>query len=116
MKKPLPIQKINLRPYIGTLYVTRTQAQFRSAYKRLFADDDCGLSDNDGGRYIRGPHRQTRALTYLVWAEEGRHMVHELAHVVLDLFETVGVAPCSSGGEAFCYMLGKLCEDVGIKI
>jgi len=115
MKKP-PIQKIDLRPYIGTLYVVRTKDQFRSAYKRLFADDDCGLKDSSGGRFIRGPHRKTRMLTYLVWAEKGHYMVHELSHIVLDLFETVGVAPCSSDGEAFCYMLGKLCEDVGIKL
>jgi hypothetical protein len=49
--------------------------------------------------------------TYLIWAKDAAQLAHEIAHVVLHVFERCGIDPRECNGEPFCYMLSQLMID-----
>lgn len=99
------LREIPLRPYPGMVFVTKDRKAYERAARELF-----GLNEVIGaraGRFLAGetwyhPH------TALVYWSAPETLVHELAHVVLDIFKTVGIDPVSGRGEPFCYLLSQL--------
>jgi hypothetical protein len=45
---------------------------------------------------------------WLVWAATPHALAHEFAHVLLQVFHTIGHDPREGDGEPFCYMLSQL--------
>tara|TARA_R110000851_G_scaffold280255_1_gene433559 strand:+ start:543 stop:869 length:327 start_codon:yes stop_codon:yes gene_type:complete len=103
MKKTI---KLSLEPYFGNLYVAHTKEAYNNKHKSLFGDYD-EIKPLMGGRFASANDKHG-TLTYLIWAKDKNFLVHEMSHVVLDLFEITGIDPRECGGEPFCYMLCSL--------
>lgn len=101
--------EVSLRPYNGRLFVAHTVDEYKAAHRRVFAADD-ELTCATEGRFAGGEGKDG-VWTYLVWAEKPHTMAHELAHVVLHVFERCGIDPRSGNGEPFCYMLSQVMLD-----
>lgn len=107
------MKELSLRPYNGRLFVVKTPKEYEKAHKKLFKTPDV-LTCGQAGRFSGGQGKDGM-WTYLVW-EGRRHMLaHELAHVVLHVFERCGMDPRESAGEPFCYMLSQLILDYNAK-
>ena len=107
------LKKLALRPYPGYILVTKNRKAFERASLELF-----GIEDRDNGTQkgrFRGGSCWYHPFTYLVWYSTPETLAHELAHVVLDIFETVGIDPVSGNGEPFCYMLSQLILETNTK-
>ena len=105
------MKRILLTPYPGVVHVTRTRADYQRTYRKLTGlrvDDDLPASTT--GRTLPLA-RKGYADQYLVFAGDTGTLVHELAHVVLKLFDAIGVDPRDAGGEPFCYMLDHLLDE-----
>ena len=98
---------LSLRPYPGHVRVCGTQKEYQREHKRLHGVTDEGLTARNSGR-MSGKTLEPRGVEYLVWAAEPCYMAHELSHVILNTFESVGIDPREAGGEPFCYMLSQL--------
>ena len=72
----------------------------------IFGEPD-KLNKAQTGRFSAGSGKKGD-LQYLIWAKNRNSLVHELSHVVLDLFEITGIDPRGCQGEPFCYMLCHL--------
>lgn len=99
------LKEVPMRPYPGMIFVTQDWDAFERAAFELFGKTE--IHTNQCGRFLAGAswyHPHTRIL----WWTTPETLVHELGHVVLDLFELIGVDPCSGNGEPFCYMLSQL--------
>lgn len=105
--------RVSLRPYNGSLFVANTAAEYEAAHKRIFASED-RLSCSQDGRFAGGEGADGM-WTYLVWADAPHTLAHEMAHVVLHIFERCGIDPRSGNGEPFCYMLSQLLLDVSVR-
>jgi hypothetical protein len=104
--------RLSLRPYNGTLWVTASRDGYKYASRKAFKRD-CEheeIQDDMKGRLCIG-EGSDGMWTYLVWSETPSGMAHELAHVVLHVFERCGIDPIKSAGEPFCYLLGQLMDD-----
>jgi hypothetical protein len=104
------MKKLSLSPYVGKLLITDSVKEYQRQHVRMFGHlDDLGSS---AGRF-RGLLSDDGSYTYLVWSKKGRHEVlaHEIAHVVLSVFELCGIDPREANGEPFCYMLSQLILD-----
>ena len=103
------MKEISLRPYPWKLYFVRSSEGFEQAHKELFGSAH-PLADHIGGQFAfnEGPNETG---TYLVYAEAGHFLAHEMAHVVLDVFDRIGSSPSSGNGEPFCYLLQQLIYD-----
>lgn len=99
------IKELPLRPYPGFVLVTRNRKAFERAAKELF-DREEKLTTHCG-RFLAGPS-WWHPYTYLVWWSTPDTLAHEMSHVILNLFETVGIDPICGGGEPFCYLLSQL--------
>jgi hypothetical protein len=100
------MKEISLRPYHGRLFVAKTKADYERSHKKIFRTPDV-LTCAQGGRFAGG-EGEDGVWTYLVWGKHRHEVVHELAHVVLHVFERCGIDPISGNGEPFCYMLSQL--------
>jgi hypothetical protein len=87
------------------VFVTKDRKAFERASKELFDRDE--KLTMQAGRFLAGP-TWYHPHTALVWWTKPETLAHELGHVVLDIFETVGINPVSGGGEPFCYLLSQL--------
>lgn len=106
------MKKIPLTPYPGIVLVTTSREEFAKEYKRQTGEDGGHFSKSVTGR-MQPFFREGFAPVYLIFYQ-GRvsTLVHELAHVVLRVFEDIGTDPCSGGGEPFCYLQAHLYEEV----
>jgi hypothetical protein len=100
------VRELSLRPYHGRLFIATSKKDYEASHKRIFKDPD-RLTCAQEGRFAGGCGRDD-LWTYLVWAEKPHTLAHELAHVVLHVFERCGIDPREAGGEPFCYMLSQL--------
>lgn len=96
------MKKIHLTPYPGFVIVTRTRAEHAREFKKMFgyACDEkirSGLTTHTAGNY-----------DFLVYAKDTPSLVHELSHVVLDLFQYIRSEPVEGNGEPFAYLMGYL--------
>jgi len=99
------LRELPLRPYPGMVFVTKDWKAFARACRELFNRDE--RHTNQAGRFVCGPSWY-HPFTAIVWWTKPETLAHELSHVVLDIFETVGIDPVSGQGEPFCYMLSQL--------
>jgi hypothetical protein len=106
------LKELPLRPYPGCVLVTKNRKAFEQAAKELFDRDE--QLRGKCGRFLGG-HSWYHPHTYLVWFTTPETLAHELAHVILDIFETVGVDAHCGGGEPFCYMLSQLILEANQK-
>ena len=100
------MHELSLRPYHGRLFVVKTVKEYEKAHAKLFKTPDV-LTCAQEGRFVGGEGRDGM-WTYLVWGKKPHNLAHELAHVVLHLFERCGIDPREGNGEPFCYMLSQL--------
>ena len=107
MNKPFTI---SLRPYLGTLLVTTTREEFTKACRRILGAEDT-IRTGQQGRFMAGPNKDG-SQTYIIWATTPHTMAHEVGHVILDLFDIVGIDPREAGGEPFCYLLSQILLDI----
>lgn len=105
------MKEISLRPYHGRLFLVKTVKQYEKAHKKLFKTPDV-LTCAQGGRFTGGEGKDGM-WTYLVFAKNNHFLAHEMAHVVLHVFERCGINPIDGNGEPFCYMLSQLLIDSG---
>lgn len=103
------MKTLTLRPYPGTLLVCETRKEFKREYRKLFGDNNHGLTPSNKGR-MAGRYCKKR-VTYLVWASSPAVMAHEVAHVLFSVFDTAGIPTNGVNDEAFCYMLSTLVEE-----
>lgn len=99
------MKTISLSPYPGSVTICDTKKQYRKQHKKLFGygvDFDIKRGRCDG---------DAKTGNYLVYAEDNYLMVHEMCHVVMTLFDRIGVNPADSQGEAFCYMIEHLTRE-----
>lgn len=90
------------------VFVTKDRKAFELAAKELFDRDEThppGMRQQ--GRFVVGSSWY-HPYTGLIWWTRPETLVHELAHVVLDIFTEVGIDPRTGNGEPFCYMLSQL--------
>ncbi len=107
------MKRLSLRPYPGHVIVCKTKKQYQREAKRLHGEKDTGLTNRSCGR-MTGRTLEPQGVEYLVWAAAPCYLAHELSHVILNCFESVGIDPREGGGEPFCYMLSQLlleCDD-----
>jgi len=103
------MKELSLRPYTGRLFVTKTRKEYEQQHQKIFKEPDI-LTCSQAGRMSAGGGRDKK-WTYLVWAEKPHNLVHELAHVVLHVFDRCGIDPREANGEPFCYLLSQLILD-----
>lgn len=102
----------SLRPYPGKVVICDRRKDFYREHRERFGFKHEPLGSRTG-RMIGQVCGEEKRMVYLVWADSPAVMAHELAHVVLDVFEMTGIDPVSGNGEAFCYMLSQLMVDAG---
>lgn len=101
------IKELPLRPYPGMVFVTKDRKAFERAAMELWNRDERQNGIAQWGRFVAGPSWY-HPHTALIWWTKPETLAHELAHVILDTFERVGIDPVSGQGEPFCYMLSQL--------
>jgi hypothetical protein len=104
--------RISLKPYPGQLYYVDSSKKFNKLCTKVFEDDtDCHDPKKTGGRMVQGYDREGW-LTFVIWASDDKALIHELSHVILDLFGYVNINPMKARGEPFAYMMGHLFEQI----
>lgn len=111
---PLRVQELSLRPYHGKLFVAASGKGYQRAHRRIFKTPDV-LTCAQEGRFSGGEGNDGM-WTYLVWGAKPHTLAHELAHVVLHVFERCGIDPREGAGEPFCYMLSQLLLEANAKL
>ena len=101
--------EIPLSPYPFSVFVAPTRQEYETKHLQLFGEED-KLTSAQGGRFSYGKAKGGKGV-YLIWGKNRTSITHELSHVVLDLFEMVGIDPRGCGGEPFCYMLCHLIDE-----
>ena len=110
----MTVKKLSLRPYPGQVRVCKTQKAYQREYQKLFGGVDAYLTETNKGRMTGKVGDGMKSPRYLVWASSTTYLAHELSHVILHVFEVVGIDPRAADGEPFCYMLSQLlleCEE-----
>lgn len=102
-------KELSLRPYPGRVFVVKTRKEYENAHEEMFGYTD-KLSLAQKGRFA-GEGGVGGRWTYLVWGNKPHDRAHELAHVVLHVFERCGIDPREGNGEPFCYLLSQLILD-----
>jgi len=103
------MKELSLRPYNGRLFYVKTVKEYERAHKNIFKEPDV-LTCAQAGRFSGG-NGKDGIWTYLVYANKPETIAHEMAHVVLHVFDRCGINPIEANGEPFCYMLGQLILD-----
>jgi hypothetical protein len=101
--------RITLDPYPGVLYLTTNKAEFIRLATRLSKMEVLDKPEATGRCLMIDQSPRI----YVAWSETSDAMVHEMAHVVLDMFDCAGIDPVASNGEPFCYMLGSIVSRSG---
>lgn len=110
------MKKLSLRPYHGTIWLCETRAELMKRHKYLTRSPwPYGDGDAKGGQFVLLEHDALVDRVFLVHAHTPAALAHELSHVLLIVFDTIGHDPRKGDGEPFCYMLSQLMLDAGVK-
>jgi len=101
------VKTLSMRPYPGNVHIAATRKEYQAKHKEMFGHKDEGLTKSNSGR-MTGRTLEPKGVEYLVWGAAPCYLAHEIAHVILNSFESTGINPCAAGGEPFCYMLSQL--------
>ena len=101
--------RLSLRPYDGEMYLCKTREEYARTHKRLWKEPAIDLTHNKGR--MDGRWSASGGGVYLVWAVDKERLAHEIAHVILHVFQRAGIDPREANGEPFCYMLSQLMLD-----
>lgn len=104
------MRELSLRPYNGRLYLASSLRDYKKSHKILFKEEDFELQIGARG-HTTGRCNSAGEWTYLIWSEGIETLAHELAHVILHMFQRCGIDPRDANGEPFCYMLSQLMLD-----
>lgn len=104
------ISEISLRPYPGRLFYAKTKESYEKFHRILFTESD-PLHPSMEGRFVTGSDKDGK-LVYIIWSTDEATLAHEISHVILHLFERIGIDPRQANGEPFCYMLSQLMKDI----
>ena len=102
------MKKLSLRPYHGEVWCFTDLEEMRKAYKRVTKQAYPYTDDPNGGRFILLEGDALTNRTFFVFAKAPHCLAHELTHVLLIVFKTIGHDPREGDGEPFCYMLSQL--------
>lgn len=100
------MKRIKIAPYGCVLNITTDFSEWNKAYKRLYGseapDGSYGLTyDNQDGHFLVG-----------VFKGGLDTLVHELAHVCLDIAKRVQMYDIVQDQEQFCYLIGHMTGQV----
>ena len=98
-----------MRPYPFDMYVTSDESTFTKIRKREFGDVK-KIEEDQHGFFSCGTSIKGRRVC-IVYARTKPALVHEIAHLVIYVFEKVGIPINDSGSEAFAYMIEQLFRD-----
>lgn len=110
MRLPKRTKQLRLSPYPGIVLVTDDWDEFNKLSKKLLdrAHEEQGTR---AGRFVAGSsplHPHTAIVFWTTYAT----LAHEMAHVIFDLFEGIGIPdPGGCDNEPFCYLLSQLMTD-----
>ena len=107
------MKKLSLRPYHGEIWLCSYE-ELQKAYKRLCRKPYPYQDPKRGGRYVKIEYDIPAETVWLVWASELAYLAHEISHVLLHTFGTLGHDPTTGDGEPFCYMLSQLLLEAKI--
>ena len=102
-------REATLGPYPGRVVLCSSRKAFLAVYELEGAEVYCSetppITELGGCMvHVRDPQNWT----YIVWAQDQECLVHELSHVVLEVFKHIGADPRGCSGEPFCYLLQSL--------
>jgi hypothetical protein len=100
---------LSLRPYPGEVYFTTSKKKAMKLHKSLTGGELDG-TDNSMGFCVT-ISKEGEGTRYIVFATCVQSIVHEMSHVVLNLFNEIGIDAHLNGGEAFCYQLDTLVQE-----
>lgn len=107
------MKKLSLRPYHGQIWLFDDYAEMQRVYARRTKTKWPYETTSGGGRYVRLESPTMGDVVWLVHAADIPSLSHELAHVLLHTFGTIGHNPTEGDGEPFCYMLSQLLIEAG---
>lgn len=105
-KKNKHLLRIDLDPYVGVLFVAMNRTEFNKQTRSL-AGLEIDLDTVDGYTLEDETNH-----VYLMYYNNKHGMFHELCHVVLSLFNHVGIDPREANGEPMAYMVGYLTRTI----
>lgn len=102
---------ISLRPYPGEIKLFRDLTQFRAYYENKTGNKYDYGTEKTGGQYIRLDGNLAKDHVWMIYARQPHVLAHEVTHVLLQIFNTIGAHPADGNGEPFCYMLSQIMLD-----
>lgn len=107
------MKKLPLRPYHGEIWLCRSLAELRKLYEQRTGAAYPYQDDPAGGRFIMLERDEAKDRIFLVFARTPAILAHELSHILLVMFKTIGHDPREGDGEPFCYMMSQLMIEAG---
>lgn len=109
---PKPTKSFGVPLYGGAVLFYRSFKAYNEAV--LAVGGEALTPDCEG--YFTAAANEDGHVIYLLGVFNRRRSViaHEAAHLTMAILNRAGMDPRDSGGEAFCYLLGALLEELGI--
>jgi len=105
----MKIKELSILPYPGRAFLARNRKDFVKAHALLFKRAANIYETTDG---ICAWQADDEGYSYLLWGDDRDTLSHELSHLILDVFQRIGIDPREANGEPFCYMLSHLLNQV----
>ena len=102
---------ISIKPYPGIAYYTSDKKDFRKTQKKLFGISE-EVGKHLGGRFYG--EQVNGYWTYLIYATSNATIAHEVSHMILHMFDRIGINPHEGNGEPFRYLLEQVIKDIEV--
>ncbi|TKI02958.1 hypothetical protein [Martelella alba] len=96
--------KINCHPYPCEIWFTTSRKKFNRLHKKIFGEDN--LCELGAGIVVPDMHRQRMIIG--VFDDSADTLVHEVSHLVIDIFNAVGMEVNIETTEAFAYLFESI--------
>jgi hypothetical protein len=107
MKKIKGLHKLDTSPYPSCVYITDDVEVYYAAHIKIFGVAAKELRRFTNARISDGDDTEGRH-AYLIYMNMLYSCVHELSHLCLDIFNSIGADPSECNGEPYCYLIGNL--------